>query len=219
MQNPVSISELIAAYPVLGRGDRLHMAIRWRLCPLPAIAARIPEAGVVVDLGCGHGLFAQLLARQSTRREVYGIDLDSHKIDVASQLTLPNLHFLAEDIAATSIPPADAITILDVFYLVPYPAQEKILESCAARLARGGAIFLKEMAEAPRWKVALNWLEETLAVRLLRITDQAGGGQFSFRTRAGWQSLLGRLGFAVETIPLDRGYYHPHVLFVARKGS
>jgi hypothetical protein len=73
------------------------------------------------------------------------------------------------------------------------------------------------MAERPLWKAWLNRLEETLAVRVLRLTRSDGSRHFYFRTRAEWCALLGRLGLVVETIPLDHHYYHPHVLFIARK--
>jgi SAM-dependent methyltransferase len=208
---------LLTAYPALALRDRLHMAIRWWVCPLPAIAACVPAQGVIVDLGCGHGLFAQLLARAEPARSVIGVDLDARKIALAQTLKLPNLRFIAGDVTAVSVPPAQAVTILDVFYLIPYAVQERLLETCAQKLAPGGAIVLKEMAERPPWKVSLNWLEETLAVHVLGITESDGSRRFYFRPRAEWQALFARLGFTVETLPLDHGYYHPHVVFVARK--
>lgn len=212
-----TLQDLIAGYRALSFADRLHMIIRWRVCPLRRIAAYVPEQGVIVDLGCGHGLFTQLLACEAAGREVIGVDLDAHKIAVAEQVKLPNLRFATGDIATAELPPAQAVTILDVFYLIPYAVQQQLLEACAAKLAPDGMIVLKEMAETPRWKVALNWLEETLAVRVLRITDHNADNRFYFRPRAEWQTLFERLGFSVETIRLDRGYYHPHVLFIARK--
>ncbi len=214
---PVALRSLIAAYPDLPWRDRAHLAIRWRVCPLPAIARYVPAAGVIVDLGCGHGLFAQLLARQSGNRTVIGIDLDEAKIALARRLDLPNLRCVAGDITTEPLPPAQAVTLLDVLYLVPYAAQERLLANCAERLASDGVIVLKEMAERPRWKFGLNWLEEVLAVRVLRLTRSADSRRFYFRTRAGWQAVFDRLGFAVDTIPLDQGYYHPHVVFVARR--
>ncbi len=212
-----SLRELLSMYPILPWRERLHMTIRWRVCPLRTIAALAPQRGVIVDLGCGHGLFAQLLARQAPSRTVIGIDLDTHKIALAQQLKLANLRFVAGDVAEADLPPTEAVTILDVFYLVPYDIQERLLAACAAKLTPDGMIVLKEMAEKPRWKVWLNWLEEVLAVRLLRITESDGSGRFYFRTRAEWHALFAQLGFAVEEISLDRGYYHPHIVFIARK--
>ncbi len=211
------LKTLLSAYPALSARERLHMAIRWRVCPLPAIASHVPDQGLIVDLGCGHGLFAQLLAQESPDRTVVGIDMDAAKIALAQTLELPNLRFIVGDVAEVEVPPVQAVTILDVFYLLPYPVQERLLAVCADKLAPDGVIVLKEMAERPRWKVWLNWLEETLAVRVLRITASDGSGRFYFRTRAEWRALFERLGFAVETVPLDRGYYHPHVIFIARR--
>jgi trans-aconitate methyltransferase len=208
------LRDLIAAYRQLSWRDWMHMVGRWRLCPMTSIASYLPDTGVIIDLGCGHGLFTHLVARESPQREVYGVDLDARKIEIAQQAVLPNLHFRVGDIADVEIPPAQAVTILDVFYLVPYDAQERLLKICWDRLASGGVLLLKDMAEKPRWKAWLNWVEEVLAVRVLRITL---GGAFYFRPCAEWQALFRRFGFAVETIPLDRGYYHPHVLFVAHK--
>src|SRR5437899_8841816 len=85
--NDCDLRTLLRSYPALTWRDRLHMIVRWRVCPLPAIAALVPPQGVIVDLGCGHGLFAQLLARDSVAREVIGVDLDAHKIALAQQLT------------------------------------------------------------------------------------------------------------------------------------
>lgn len=220
-QTPADLRTLLAGYPSLTWRDRLHMIIRWRVCPLPRIASCVPAQGVVVDLGCGHGLFAQLLARAAPDRQVIGIDLDVHKVALAQSLALPNLQFIAGDIAEADVPPATAVTILDVFYLVPFDVQDRLLAICAGKLAPGGVIVLKEMAEHLRWKVWLNWLEETLAVRVLGITEASetanGAPRFYFRTRAEWLKTLTGLGFAVEAIPMDRGYYHPHIVYVARK--
>ncbi|MDX2161895.1 MAG: class I SAM-dependent methyltransferase [bacterium] len=209
------LRDLLRAYPVLHFRERAHLIVRWRLAPLRQIAALVPHSGLILDLGCGHGLFALLLARQSAARSVIGIDLDAEKIRLAETLKVEQLRFVCGDIAAqTDLPPAQAVTILDVFYLIPFAAQEALLRGAAARLAPGGMIILKEMAEAPRWKVWLNWLEETLAVKVLRITL---GGDFYFRPRAEWVRLLESYGLTVRVQPMDRGYYHPHVVFIAHK--
>lgn len=198
------------------------MIVRWRVCPFPKISALVPPTGVILDLGCGHGMFAQMLARGSAARQVIGVDLDADKIALAQTLTawLPNLQFQAGDIAdlAAALPPAQAVTILDVFYLVPFAIQERLLTICADKLASGGVLILKDMAETPRWKASLNWLEETLAVRVLKITAASEDNtNFYFRPRHDWQRLLEQRGLRVETVPLDAGYYHPHIAFIGHK--
>lgn len=213
-----TLNTLLKHYPKLDWRARLHMTVRWWICPLQRIGALVPPQGSVIDLGCGHGLFTLLLAHQSSERDVLGIDLDAEKIALAQTLKLPNLRFIAADIAQqTDLPKAQAITITDVFYLIPYDAQERLLRLCVDQLDGGGVLVLKDMAETPRWKVRLNELEETLAVRVLRITATTDAHQFYFRSRAEWIALLETFGLHVETVPLDQGYLHPHIAFVGRK--
>lgn len=207
---------LVRAYGKLPLRHRLHLVGRWRLCPLPTIAAYAPRQGVVVDLGCGHGLFSQLLARRSSERSVIGLDLDVKKIELARQVTLPNLRYEVGDIGAVNLPAADCVTILDVLYLIPHVVQEQLLRSVVKKLAPGGVLILKEMGDEPHWKARLNWLEEFLAVRMLRITL---GQDFYFRRPSEWRNLLELLGLTVQVIRIDRGYYHPHVLFVGTKAA
>jgi 2-polyprenyl-3-methyl-5-hydroxy-6-metoxy-1,4-benzoquinol methylase len=160
-------------------------------------------------------LFTQFLARQSARRNVIGTDLDEEKIAIAQRLKLPNLQFMPGDFAKINLADASVITILDVLYLIPYAEQEQLLASCADKLADGGIILLKDCAEKPAWKLWLTQIEESLAVHTFNIT--LGSERFYFRPRSEWQAIFQKLGFSVETISLDRGYYHPHVVFVARK--
>lgn len=217
--SPTILRGLLSYYPTLTTRERAHMIMRWRLCPMRRIVALVPPEGSVIDLGCGHGLFSLLIALAHPQQQITGIDLDADKIALAQTLHAPNLQFRAGDITAqTDLPSAHAITILDVLYLIPYEAQESLLALCADRLSVNGSILLKEAAESPRWKAALNTLEETVVVRALGITATGDGdARFYFRTRAEWQGLFERLGFSVATRMLDRGYYHPHVVFHARK--
>src|SRR5258708_24581758 len=135
----MTLRTLISGYTALSWQDRLHMIVRWRVCPLRRIAAHVPASGTILDLGCGHGLFAQLLARQSKDRSVLGIDLDAHKIALAQQLALPNLRFVAGGGAQAVLPPAGAITILDVFFFFPPSPQEHLLSVFAHKLGSRAA--------------------------------------------------------------------------------
>ena len=73
------------AYRGLGRGDRFHVAVRWRSCPFAQVEQHVPRAGRVLDLGCGHGSFALYLAARSAERTVTGVDVDADKLAAARQ--------------------------------------------------------------------------------------------------------------------------------------
>jgi SAM-dependent methyltransferase len=53
---------------------RLFVRARRLLAPLDAVAAEVPAAGAVLDVGCGHGLFSLALAAADATRRVLGVD-------------------------------------------------------------------------------------------------------------------------------------------------
>ncbi len=63
--------------------DRLHVAGRLNLCPFGRLAEFVPLAGLIVDLGCGHGLFANALALESPERFVVGVEPMARKVALA----------------------------------------------------------------------------------------------------------------------------------------
>ena len=209
----------LAAYRAAPRGDRLHVAVRWLSCPFPPIVAVLPTSGRVLEVGCGHGLFSQYLARRSPGLEVHGVDIDPGKIAVAaSSEPVPGrrLQFAVSGSGAIPDGPWDAVVLVDVLYLLDAAAQRALLESCAKVLTPGGVLVVKDMATRPRWKARWNEVQEMLAVRVLKIT--AGSPEFVFtepEERARWLVAAGLRD--VRARRLDRGRLHPHHLLVGRR--
>jgi SAM-dependent methyltransferase len=199
-------------YAGAARLDRLHIGIRMALCPFARLAAFVPTAGLVVDLGCGHGLFACALALESARRCVVGVEPSPAKLAAArmARQRLGRVDFVQGDALANPVcGPCQAILLIDVLYLLAPGQQEAVLRACLNRLAPGGTLLIKTMDDRPRWKAALNELQEWLAVRMLRVTLGTGRA-FAFRPLAEWQALCEAIGFAASVVRLDVGYYHPH---------
>ena len=181
----------------------------------------MPEAGRILDVGCGHGVFSAYLALQSERRQVLGIDLAEDKIfaaraaaGAAARKGRTNLAFALANAEALPEGPWDAIAVLDVLYLLEPQRQRSLLERCARALAPGGVLIVKEVAERPRWKAAWNRMQETLSVRILRITR---GSRLNFLPPAQHAGWLAAAGLEVSEHRLDKGYAHPHHLIVARR--
>jgi 2-polyprenyl-3-methyl-5-hydroxy-6-metoxy-1,4-benzoquinol methylase len=213
----VSSRELWRAYRLCGLGARLHVVVRNLLCPMDRVAAAAPLRGRCLDIGCGHGLLAFYLTVGEAERSVLAIDVSPDKVAAARKTRLPagRVEFRCEDYAAVKEGGFDVIALVDVLYLVPEDVQQLMIGWSWAHLAAGGILLIKEIAERPRWKYWLNYVEETMAVKLLGITS---GRSFHFRSAESLKGELEGAGFAVAVEPLDRGYLHPHVLFVARKG-
>ena len=201
---------------------------RYREAPLPARAAvraraflsdltfiepYVPRRGFIVDLGCGHGLFANLLREASDDRRVLGVDLDERKLAVAKQTERDGLRFEVGEIVTTSPPPCDAITLVDVLYLLPEDAQEQLIEHCGRTLPEGRTllVFAQEARTDPRY--VLGYAQELVSTSL-GLTR--GGGQLWYRSRDEMVALLGRHGFVTDVVPLPRRPY-TDTLYVARR--
>ena len=206
-------------YPLFkgqGAWAAFYTRTKFKICPLLPIEPLLPRAGRVLDLGCGNGLFAAILKLGSSARTITGFDLDEKKIESARAAfkDRPGMDFSVGDLIHSDYPAADIITIIDVLYLIPPDAKEAILRKCLAALPSGGVLAVKDMDTRPRWKFVWNMLQETLAVKIIGFTL---GSRFHFQSRKDFTALLDRVGFDVEVVPQQKGYWYPHILYLAKK--
>lgn len=230
-------SAALRAYRGSPLADRLHARVRWWTAPFPALAAQLPATGRILEIGCGHGLFCTYLAIAEPARVVVGVDIDTDKIAqarrVAKGLAGVHLSFDVGTSGEVAAGPWDAITIVDMLYLLPAAAQRELLIAAAEQLAPGGLLVIKEMSPTPRWKARWNVLQETLSVSILGITertdDDAGHGsagtaqqgrhRFDFVDPAVMAGWLTELGLLTSSRRLDRHYLHPHHLLIGRRAT
>ncbi|WP_028046437.1 bifunctional 2-polyprenyl-6-hydroxyphenol methylase/3-demethylubiquinol 3-O-methyltransferase UbiG [Cellulomonas sp. URHE0023] len=205
----------LALYRDAPAAVRAHVTIRWWSAPFRRVVDVLPQTGRILEIGCGHGLFSAYAALDAPGRDVLGVDIDADKIGAATAAAreLDRLQFRVAPDGAVPEGPWDAIVFVDVLYLLPADEQRRLLTEAVTHLAPGGCVVVKEMGTHPRWKVRWNTVQETLSVKVLRITE---GSDFDFvdpRTMGGW--LVG-LGLRVRVRRLDKGRVHPHHLLVAR---
>lgn len=206
----------LARYRHAPAAARLHTRIRWWSAPFPDVEAELPPSGRILEIGCGHGLFSLYAALAGPARTVLGVDIDAAKIAQARS-TVGDLAGRVRFAAASSgvVPegPWDAVVVIDVLYLLDEAEQRRLLTAATAALAPGGLLVVKEMARHPAWKARWNTAQETLAVRLLRITE---GSSFTFVDPARMGRWLEQLGATTRHVRLDHGRLHPHHLLVAQ---
>ncbi len=207
--------QALALYEDQPRAVRLHTRIRAFTCPFPALLEHVPERGALLEVGCGHGLFANAAALSRPGLTVLGVDPAGPKIEAAEATVgaRPGIRFrrqMLDDVAENRF---DAVAVLDVLYLVPRAEWPDFLRACRTRLVPGGRLLLKEVATRPRWKFWRCLAQETLSVKLLGITL---GSAFAFASHEEMEALLRGAGFRLNAaMALDRGYLTPHVLYEA----
>lgn len=195
---------------------RLFVHGRAFLSDLAVVERYVPRHGFVVDAGCGHGLFANVLAEASPTRRVLGLDLDERKIAVARATAegRPRLRFEVGDAVAGPLPPCDAVTIVDVLYLLPFEDQERVLRNAAAALLEGKPLIVKAQERALTPRYALTYGQELVTVGLG--FTRGGRSRFFFPTREEALGMFERAGFAVDVVEMPKRPY-TDVVYLARR--
>jgi 2-polyprenyl-6-hydroxyphenyl methylase/3-demethylubiquinone-9 3-methyltransferase len=186
------------------------------LADLARVEQYVPRHGFVVDLGCGHGLFSNLLVEASPQRRVLGLDHDEGKIAIARATITgrEQLRFEVADIVAVPPPRCDAVTIVDVLYLMSPEDQERVLKGAAAALNEGAPLLVRSQEARIDPRFALTYAQETVAVSLG--FTRGVRRRFHFPTREDALSMFTRTGFRADVIEM-RGRPYTDVLYLARK--
>ncbi|HEX9494830.1 MAG TPA: class I SAM-dependent methyltransferase [Candidatus Limnocylindria bacterium] len=186
------------------------------LSDLAFVDRYVPRHGYVVDLGCGHGLFANLLAEAAPNRRILGIDMDERKIEIARTTVQgrEGLRFEVGDIIHETPPRCDAITIVDVLYLLSPADQEEVLRKAASALVENAPLVVKAQERAASPRYALTYAQE-LVTTALGIT-RASARRFHFLSRTEAVAMFERAGFLVDVIDMPARPY-TDVLYLARK--
>lgn len=156
--------QLVRTYTYKGPVLEWHTRIKARMDEElhEVLHARIARNAHVVDLGCGHGMVAQLLGWSAPERTVLGVDRDAEKVAIAAQATAHNkqMRFTVADLDTYEPPAADAFILKDVLHYLLPDGQKVLLQACAGRLNAGGSILVRDgFAAAGRAHERTRWTE------------------------------------------------------------
>jgi SAM-dependent methyltransferase len=189
----------------------------------------LPPDARVVDIGCGQGLLASLLAAIDTAAAAgrwprgwppaptgaryTGVELMPRDVARAEAAvgSLPSAPcFVCGDMRSVDLPPCDVVVILDVLHYVDHAAQEAVLARVRGALQPHGRLLLRVGdAGSRRGFVISQWVDRIVTlIRGHRVPPTFG------RTLPEWQALLQRLGFAVTPVPMSQGTPFANVLLV-----
>ena len=192
--------------------DAAYFIGRWLITPLSFIERLLPKEGTIVDIGCGEGMLANLIAIGSSRRRVIGFDLDKKRIAVAEEAAkkrITNVKFSVSDALNYNFDGITGVTLIDVLHHIPDPKkQEKIIRIISDKSNKGTMLIVREPCFNQVLKGRFTYLVDKLLYR---------GDIINFRKAEEWKILLEGNNFSVTIYNTNRLSPISSYVFVAQK--
>ena len=166
------------------------------------VKSRLPEQPVVIDVGCGPGLFLRDVGERFPKATLYGYDLTPAMVEYANNATYTGAKPVTtiHNIATTPIPLADhsvhLVAITATLHVLDDPLA--VLAEFRRLLAPGGSLLLYDWTRSP--------LQTYLESRTGVFDDSPEARKSQFRmfpfhnkyTTEDWTWLLERGGFTMQ---------------------
>ena len=182
---------------------------------LDEIGQYLPANGVVLDIGCGFGLFSLYYAATGRGRLVRGVDMNRGRIALArraaARLEIHNVSYEegdARDFKGDM--EVSAAYMLDIVHHVAPAAVPPLLRQLHRALAPGGMLLVKDVDTRPAAKRWFTWaLDKAMDPRAP--VHYWSGDELS--------GALTTVGFTVRRHLMVDVLPYPHVLYVCRRNS
>jgi 2-polyprenyl-3-methyl-5-hydroxy-6-metoxy-1,4-benzoquinol methylase len=209
--------------PGISLGTKLFLHLRWWLTPYERMAAYVPKAGKVLDVGCGHGLLAMEMALSEPNRTVLATDHDVARISLATQAAqsgkgITNLKFEV----STGSPVADgtfnAIMMIDFLHYFSPEQQDDMIAKAFANLQPGGWLLAREVNQQGGLISKLNQFYEKMAT-LTGFTQSntiKAKENLSFKSQSSWEAKFAEHGFKVRSEPCSSPIF-ADILYICQR--
>lgn len=230
------VAQAAARYRPAGRAA--YYFARGKLNGDPVFSAllrdgRMAPGARIVDIGCGCGILAALLAAAErcdprsafewpcdwaappSHWTLHGFDLRAGAVEVG-QLSLADLgagvSLSVGDARDAVLPPCDAAVALDVLHYIVRDAQRNVLANVHAALAPGGTLLMR-VGDASSTRFRFTWLVDWW----FAMVRNKAWPRLHCRPLAEWKSLLESIGFSTVAQPMSEGTPFANVLLIATK--
>ncbi|MGH7306877.1 MAG: class I SAM-dependent methyltransferase [Candidatus Rokuibacteriota bacterium] len=180
---------------------------------LDEIGQYLPEAGPVLDIGCGFGLFSLYYAATAPARFVRGVDLNPRRIAMArraaSRLAVENVAYEEGD-ARTFKGDGEVVAayMLDIVHHIPPETVPPLLRRLHACLTPGGVLIVKDVDTHPVPKRWFTWALDKLMAPATPVRYWSGDELGAALRAAGFEV---RRHAMLDFLP------YPHVIHIATR--
>ena len=189
--------------------------IRFWDAPYAEAERLLPKKGVIIDVGCGEGLFTNFLAISETNRKLIGIDIDKERLKEA-QKGLSNTEYRYGDIKHEETIQADAIVMMHVLHhLTSREEQNRFILNYSGFLKKNGVLLIGEVEPKFSFKYFITWCTDHFLIPIL--FEKRLYSPIFFRPSKKWKELLENTGFSCNIIPADSGKPFTHVIIQCKK--
>jgi len=157
-----------AIYKNTGFVQRLLSTARPYICPFHTMVELVPKDSSILDIGCGSGVFLNLLVHQKTIKKGIGFDASQDVINTATKAmnTLDN-HSVAKfqcRQVEEGLPDGDfdVVSMIDVMHHIPPESQQDAFKSAAHKLSKGGVFIYKDIGQRPLWRAWGNRIHDLI---------------------------------------------------------
>lgn len=192
--------------------------IRFWDSPYREVEKLISKKGVIVDLGCGEGVFSNYLALTSFKRKVFGFDIDKKRVSIADR-GLKNTVFENANVLNVDIPKADTIILFHLLHhLNSFFDQEKLLKKCINSLNSGGRIVVVEIDVKPTLKYLTTWFTDHFLVPWI-FEGKFYSPDITFRNKKGWVEIFNQLKLKYRNYDYEKRKPFTHTVFVCTRNE
>lgn len=190
--------------------------IRFWDAPYSKVEKLIPDKGQIVELGCGEGMFSNYLAISSSRRKVFGFDIDRTRIKQADR-GLKNTIFKKADVTKLNLPQSDCIVMFHLLHHLLSPnLQTNLIKKSINSLKKDGKLIIVEINNKPFFKYLVTWLTDHLLIAWL-FEKRLYEPNIYFRSEKQWLKLFSEFDLKCKVYSVNRNMPFSHIIFECSK--
>ena len=183
------------------------------ICPFDELIARTPQGSTVLDVGCGDGLFLNILGNLQRISGGLGFDNNRDAIATAQAARINIVDSSGIEFREWSIGDKwpegefDVVSMIDVLHHIPPPQKQFAIAEAVRHVKRGGLFIFKDIGINPRWRAFFNSLHDFILTGE-RVTYTPLNVVSSWVTLAGMRELerqtFNRVWYGHELIVFSR---------------